>query len=116
MRVHHRARVGPVAIHLEVHLQLGRRIALAADLFSFEIRDHHHVGGHESLRHVLRSGDQPVVVKPYADIAVVGGDVSALPQPASDFDDVRSRLFFSFIAIDTQRGISRCRNKSASRR
>ena len=32
MRVHDRLRIGPLAVHLEVHLHLGRGIAIAGDL------------------------------------------------------------------------------------
>ena len=59
MRVHDGVDVGPVAVDLEVHRQLGRGIAIAGELLSVVVDDHHHVGRHEALRHALRRGDEP---------------------------------------------------------
>ena len=39
MRVHHGVDVGPVAVNLEVHRQLGRRIAIARELLPVVVDD-----------------------------------------------------------------------------
>ena len=54
MRVHDGVHVGPLPVHLEVHQQLGRGIAVAGDLLAVEIDDDHHVGRHVPLGHALR--------------------------------------------------------------
>src|SRR6187551_358139 len=48
-RVNDSVDVGPIAVNLQVHRQLGRRIAIAGNLLSFVIDDHHHVGRHKAL-------------------------------------------------------------------
>ena len=62
-------------------------VALARELLPVEIRDHHHVGGHEALAHALRRHQQTAIVQPEADVAVVRRRVAARIQAAPDFDD-----------------------------
>jgi hypothetical protein len=88
MRVNDRLRVRPLPVDLEVHEQLGRGLAIARDLLSIQIHDHHHVGRHEALRHALRGRQHAVVGEADADVAVVAGTETPRVEPTPDFDDV----------------------------
>ena len=88
MRVHDRLHVRALAIHLEVHQHLGRRIAIALNLFAVEIGDAHHVGRHESLAHALGRHQQPIRSEPDADVPVVRRRIPARVHAPADLDDV----------------------------
>ena len=92
MRVDHRLGVGPQLVDRDVHLQLRRRVPLAADLAAGEVGDHHHVGRHEALRDAGRRGQDAVGVEADADVAVVRGDEAAGPQAPPELDDVLAEL------------------------
>jgi hypothetical protein len=88
MRVDHRANVRTVAIHLQVHLEFGRRVALAVELSPVEIHDAHHLWRHESLRHAFRRRYDPSTIEPHSDIPVVARNVAPCVQTTADFTDV----------------------------
>ena len=109
MCVHHRTRVRPVLVDLEMHQQLGRCVAAAADFFSRQIHDDAHVRRHESLRHAFGRGQNFVVVDPNADVAVVRRHIPAGVHPPADLDDVRAeRVFGSLIHAVRRLVIGRC--------
>ena len=88
VRVHDRLHVRAQLVHRQVHLQLGRGVALARELLARQVGDDQHVRGHEPLRHAGRRREDALVVEADADVAVVAGDVAAVVQPAADLDDV----------------------------
>ena len=58
-----------------------------ADLLAFQV-DNHHVGGlHGALADAGRSDKDAVLLKPYGEIAVHGGDVPLFVEHASVADD-----------------------------
>ena len=85
-----RGYIGAIVIHREMHQQLGRRVSLTCHLVPFEVGGHHHVWRHEPLRHTLRSCEQVTISESDGDVAVVGRDIGALMQAASDLDDLRA--------------------------
>jgi hypothetical protein len=88
MRVHDGVHIGPLPVHLEVHQQLGRGIAVAGDFLPVDVHDDHHVGRHVALGHVLRRREHPVGREADADVAVVAGAEPAAVQTPADLDDV----------------------------
>ena len=70
------------------------------------------------LEHALRRGDQPLVVQPRADVAVVGRHVAARVHPAAGLDDVGAQLFLEARAharpLEVVAALGRSRSSASS--
>ena len=87
---------GPAAVNQEMHAELGAGITTAAQLVALEIGDDEIVGRHHAFADAGGRGENATRVEAKRDVAVGGGNVAAVVNPAADGADVAAVFVLGF--------------------
>jgi hypothetical protein len=79
-----------------VHAEFGAGIAAAAEFVALEIGDDEIVGRHHTFADAGGQSENAAGVEAEGDIAVGGGDVAAVVNPAADGADIATVFVFGF--------------------
>ena len=88
MRVADGIDVRAAAVNQKMHAEFGAGIAAAAQFLALEIGDDEIVGRHHAFADAGGRSENAARVEAHGDVAVGGGDVTAVVNPAADGADV----------------------------
>ena len=93
MRMNDRIHVGTLAVHAQMHFELGGGVELTLDLVALTVYADDHIGGHVALRYAGRGAVKFVRADLDGDVAVIRGDIPLAVDAGADVTD----FFFDLV-------------------
>ena len=86
--------VGAAAVNQKMHAELGAGVAAAAEFVALEVGDDEVVGRHHAFADTGGRGKNAARIEAEGNVAVGGGDVGAVVNPAADGADIATVFVF----------------------